>query len=220
MQQITVLRLPRVKRPKVKRPRKPVMQQTFIFTDWVRVQIGTFMAWVGGSLYRLGVHPDAITVLGTGIVGLAAYFIAQGQFQLGGLILILGLPLDAVDGAVARAMGRKGKFGGILDSTLDRYADAMIFGGLSYYFAVQDRFDYMLLALAALTGGLLVSYVRARAGEAGLTVKVGLLDRLVRVIIILTVLMLPMLLELGLWVLAIGTNFTALQRMWYVYRHT
>jgi CDP-diacylglycerol--glycerol-3-phosphate 3-phosphatidyltransferase len=220
MQQITVLRLPRLKRTKVKRQRKPVMQQTFIFTDWVRQQIGAFMAWVGGSLHRLGVHPDAITLLGTVIVGLAAYTIAQGQFQLGGLILILGLPLDAVDGAVARAMGRKGKFGGILDSTLDRYADAMIFGGLSYHFAVQDRHDLMLLALAALTGGFLVSYVRARAGEAGLSVKVGLLDRFVRVIIIVAVLLLPALLEVGLWVLALGTNFTAIQRMWYVYRHT
>jgi len=94
-------------------------------------------------------------------------FIAQGQFQLGAVILILGLPLDALDGAVARAMGRQDKFGGILDSTLDRYADALIFGGLSYYFAVHDQFDYLVLALAALTGSLLVSYVRARAGEAG-----------------------------------------------------
>jgi CDP-diacylglycerol--glycerol-3-phosphate 3-phosphatidyltransferase len=78
----------------------------------------------------------------------------------------------------------------------------------------------MLLALAALTGGFLVSYVRARAGEAGLTVKVGLLDRLVRVIIIVAVLLLPALLEPGLWVLALGSNFTALQRMGYVRRHT
>jgi CDP-diacylglycerol--glycerol-3-phosphate 3-phosphatidyltransferase len=220
MQQAKVLRWHRVKRPKVKRERKPVIQQTFIFTDWVRRQISVFMAWVGGTLHRLGVHPDVITLLGTGVVGIAAWFIAQGQFQLGGLILLLGLPLDAVDGAVARAMGRTGKFGGILDSTLDRYADAMIFGGLSYYFAVQDRHDLMLLALAALTGSLLVSYVRARAGEAGLSVKVGLLDRFVRVMIILTVLLLPDLLELGVWVLALGTNFTAIQRMWYVYRHT
>jgi CDP-diacylglycerol--glycerol-3-phosphate 3-phosphatidyltransferase len=121
---------------------------------------------------------------------------------------------------VARAMGRQDKFGGILDSTLDRYADAFIFGGLSYYFAVHDQFDHMLLALAALTGSLVVSYVRARAGEAGLSVKVGLLDRFVRVIIIVAVLLVPPLLTLGLWILAVGTNFTALQRMWYVYRNT
>ncbi len=194
--------------------------QPFILTEWVRALIRSSMNLIGGSLHRLGIHPDMITVAGLVLVGVAAYFISQGQFQLGAIILILGLPLDAVDGAVARAMGRKDKFGGILDSTLDRYADALIFGGLSYYFAVEDRFDHMLLALAALTGGFLVSYVRARAGEAGLSVKVGLLDRFARVIIIVGMLLLPALLTIGLWVLAVGTNFTALQRMWYVYRNT
>ncbi len=194
--------------------------RAFILTDWVRNQIRTYMNRIGGVLHRLGIHPDMITVAGLVVVGIAAIVIGHGEFQWGGIILILGLPLDALDGAVARAMGRKGKFGGILDSTLDRYADAFIFGGLSYYFAVHDQFDHMLLALAALTGSLVVSYVRARAGEAGLSVKVGLLDRFVRVIIIVAVLLLPPLLTLGLWILAVGTNFTALQRMWYVYRNT
>jgi CDP-diacylglycerol---glycerol-3-phosphate 3-phosphatidyltransferase len=196
------------------------MQQEFILTEWVRVQIRDRMGELGRTLHRLHVHPDMITLLGLVIVAIASYFVAQGQFQLGGVILVLGLPLDALDGAVARAMGRKGNFGGVLDSTLDRYADAFIFGGLSYYFAVQDRFDYMLLALAALAGGFVVSYVRARAGEVGLSVKVGLLDRFVRVIIIVAVLILPPLMPLGLWVLAVGANFTALQRIWYVYRNT
>ena len=195
-------------------------QKDFIPTEWVRTQIRDRMGELGRTLHRLGVHPDMITVLGLVIVAIAAVFIGRGQFQLPGGILVLGLPLDAVDGAVARAMGRQGNFGGVLDSTLDRYADAFIFGGLSYHFAVQDRFDYMLLSLAALAGGFVVSYVRARAGEAGLSVKVGLLDRFVRVIIIVAVLILPALMPLGLWVLAIGTNFTALQRIWYVYRNT
>jgi CDP-diacylglycerol---glycerol-3-phosphate 3-phosphatidyltransferase len=195
-------------------------QQEFIFTDWVRNQVRERMGELGRTLHRLGIHPDVITVLGLLVVGISAYIIAQGQFQLGGIVLILGLPLDAVDGAVARAMGRTDKFGGIFDSTLDRYADAFIFMGLSYHFAVLDRYDYMLLAMAALVGSVVVSYVRARAGEAGLSVRVGLFDRFVRVIIILTVLLLPPLMPVGLWVLAIGTNFTALQRMWYVYRNT
>lgn len=194
--------------------------QEFIFTEWVRSVIRDRMGELGRTLHRLGVHPDMITLLGLAIVGIASVIIARGQFQLGGIILVLGLPLDAVDGAVARAMGRKGNFGGVLDSTLDRYADAFIFGGLSYYFAVQGQFDNMLLCFAALAGSFVVSYVRARAGEAGLSVKVGLLDRFVRVIIIVTLLLVPPLAILGLWVLAIGANFTALQRIWYVYRNT
>ncbi len=194
--------------------------QDFIFTEWVRTQIRDRMGELGRTLHRMGVHPDMITLLGLVIVGVASVIIARGEFQLGGIILVLGLPLDALDGAVARAMGRKGNFGGVLDSTLDRYADAFIFGGLSYHFAVQGQFDNMLLCLAALTGGFVVSYVRARAGEAGLSVKVGLLDRFVRVIIIIAVLLVPPLTILGLWVLAVGANFTALQRIWYVYRNT
>jgi len=194
--------------------------QDFIFTEWVRTQIRDRMGELGRTLHRLGVHPDMITLLGLVIVAIASVIIARGEFQLGGIILVAGLPLDALDGAVARAMGRKGNFGGVLDSTLDRYADAFIFGGLSYHFAVQGQFDYMLLCLAALAGGFVVSYVRARAGEAGLSVKVGLLDRFVRVIIIIAVLLVPPLTILGLWVLAIGANFTALQRIWYVYRNT
>jgi CDP-diacylglycerol--glycerol-3-phosphate 3-phosphatidyltransferase len=178
------------------------------------------MQRVGMILHRLGVHPDMLTLAGLVLVFIAAIFVAQGQFQAGGVILVLGLPLDALDGAVARAMKRPGSFGGVLDSSLDRYADAFIFGGLSYYFAVHDQFDLMLLALAALTGGFVVSYVRARAGEAGLSVKVGLFDRFVRVIVILVALLVPPLLVPALWILAIGANFTGLQRLWYVYRNT
>ncbi len=192
----------------------------FIFTEWVRAQIRDRMGELGRTLYRIGIHPDMVTLFGTFMVFVAGYIIAQGEFQWGGVVLVLALPLDAVDGAVARAMGRQGKFGGVLDSTLDRYADAVIFGALSYHFARTDQLDYLLLALAALTGGFAVSYIRARAGEAGLSVKVGLLDRFVRVIIIVAVLLVPPLMPLGLWVMAIGTNFTALQRMWYVYKNT
>jgi CDP-diacylglycerol--glycerol-3-phosphate 3-phosphatidyltransferase len=167
----------------------------------------------------MGIHPDWITWAGLLVVALSAYFIANGQFQLGGVVFLLGVPLDALDGAVARAMQRKDFFGGVLDSTLDRYADGLIFGALCYHFAVQNQADAVLLSLAALTGSFAVSYIRARAGEAGLSVRIGLFDRLMRVLVLLVALLLPTLLLLGLWVLAIGTNFTALQRLWYVYRH-
>lgn len=190
------------------------------FTDRARAFTRDWTAWAGAILHRLNIHPDALTVAGLVVVAIASVFIARGQFPLAGIILVLGLPLDALDGATARAMGRKDNFGSVLDSTLDRYADAFIFGGLSYYFAVQGRFEMMLLALAALIGSFVVSYVRARAGEAGLSVKIGLFDRFVRVIIIVLILFVPILLELGVLALAVGTNVTGLQRLWYVYRHT
>jgi CDP-diacylglycerol--glycerol-3-phosphate 3-phosphatidyltransferase len=194
-------------------PNHPVTLQ-----DRARALTKTWLEGAGMALHRAGIHPDTITLLGFALVCAAAVAIGLGQLQLGGVILLLGLPLDALDGAVARAMGRSDKFGGVFDSTLDRYADGLIFAGLGYHYAVQDQFDYLLLALAALIGSFVVSYVRARAGEAGLSVKIGLLDRFVRVIIIMTILLIPPLVGIGLWVLAIGGNFTALQRLWYVYR--
>jgi CDP-diacylglycerol---glycerol-3-phosphate 3-phosphatidyltransferase len=190
------------------------------FTDRIRLITDSVTRRAGEAFYRARIHPDYITVVGLIVVTIASIFIGSGQLQLGGVILILGLPLDALDGAVARAMHRRDKFGGLLDSTLDRYADALIFASLGYYFASQSRLDMLLLALAALVGSFMVSYVRARAGEAGLSVKVGLFTRLERVAIILPSLLVPPLLVVGMWILAVGTNFTALQRVWFVYRNT
>lgn len=189
------------------------------FTDRVRAQTAHFMESLGMSVHRAGIHPDVITVAGLIVVLLAAVPVAQGQHPLGALILLLGLPLDALDGAVARAMQRKGRFGAVLDSTLDRYADGIIFSALALYFAQRDEFVWMLLALAGLNGTFVVSYVRARAGEAGLSVKIGLFSRLERIVVLLIMLAIPALLVPGLIVLAVGTNFSGLQRLWYVYRH-
>lgn len=187
-----------------------------MFTDWVRRRLGAVTGGAGSALARAGVHPDVITVAGLVIVMVAAVFIGRGQMQLAAVILVAGLPLDALDGAVARAMQRTDKFGGILDSTLDRAADALIYAALAYHFA-QDGDDVpMILALTALTAGFLVSYVRARAGEAGISVKVGFMDRLVRLVIVLVALFVPPLLVPGLWVLAVGSTVTVLQRLWFV----
>ncbi|MBZ0292169.1 MAG: CDP-alcohol phosphatidyltransferase family protein [Anaerolineae bacterium] len=190
------------------------------FTDRVRKLTGGFVGRMGMAFYRAGIHPDYITVAGLGIVVFASILIGMGEIQWGGLVLIFGLPLDALDGAVARAMQRRDQFGGLLDSTLDRYADGLIFASLGYYFASQNQLNYLVLALAALMGSYTVSYVRARAGEAGISVKVGLFTRLERVAVLLPALLIPPLLIPGMWILAIGTNVTGLQRVWFVYRNT
>jgi CDP-diacylglycerol--glycerol-3-phosphate 3-phosphatidyltransferase len=188
-------------------------------TDRVRAQTNGFLSRAGNAVYHMGVHPDTITIVGLIVVAIGAVFIALGQLQVGGVLLLVSLPLDALDGAVARAMQRKDIFGAILDSTLDRYADGFIFGALIYYFAVRSEYNNLLLTLAALMGTFVVSYVRARAGEADLSVKVGLFTRFERVVALLVALLIPPLLILALWVLAVGTNITGLQRLWYVYRH-
>ena len=187
-------------------------------TDRIRKLTGSFMNALGVWLYRLGIHPDFITVLGLVVVLVAAVFIGNGDLQIGGLILLAGLPLDAVDGAVARAMQRKDRFGAMLDSSLDRYADGLIFAALSYYFAVQGQLDLLVLAQASLLGSFMVSYARARAEGVNVDVRIGWFTRLERILVILLILLVPPTMEIGLWVLAIGTNFTGLQRIWYVYK--
>ncbi|MDX1994267.1 MAG: CDP-alcohol phosphatidyltransferase family protein [bacterium] len=186
-------------------------------TDRVRTLTGQVTHSIALRLHRLGVHPDTLTILGLVVVFIASALIARGLFFPAAVLLIVGLPLDALDGALARVMQRKGRFGAVLDSSLDRYADGFIFASLSYYFAVQDQFNLILLALAALMGSFLVSYVRARAEGVGVDVKIGLFSRFERVVIILVMLLVPGLLAPGLLILAVGTNFTGLQRLWYVY---
>jgi CDP-diacylglycerol--glycerol-3-phosphate 3-phosphatidyltransferase len=186
-------------------------------TDRVRGLVRDILTPLGRWLHHIGVHPDMVTIFGLMLVIIAAVLIAMGYLRSAGLLLLFALPLDAVDGAVARAMQRKDKFGAVLDSTFDRYADGFIFAGLSYYFAVQGYFELFLLAQLALIGSLLVSYVRARADGVQVETKIGWFTRMERVGVILIMLLAPFLLQWGVLVLAIGTNFTALQRLWFVY---
>jgi CDP-diacylglycerol---glycerol-3-phosphate 3-phosphatidyltransferase len=186
-------------------------------TDRVRYYTSGLTTRLGTWLYNKGVHPDAITAFGLVIVAIASVVIAQGHFVAGGLILLMGTPLDAIDGAVARAMQRKDRFGALFDSTLDRYADGFIFMGLAYYYSGQGNQNVMLLSILALLGSLLVSYVRARAEGLNLDCKVGLLTRMERVFIILVMLIVGLVVP-GLWILVIGTHMTVIQRVWHVYR--
>src|SRR5690606_21032531 len=148
-------------------------QSPITLTDRVRRVTNEAVSSAGSAVHKAGIHPDTITLIGTALVGVAAVFIASGQLQVGALLLLLSLPLDALDGAVARAMQRKDQFGGLLDSTLDRYADGFIFGALGYYFASLGQQTNLVLALAALLGSYGASSCRAAAGERGWRGKVG-----------------------------------------------
>ncbi len=199
-------------------------QQTTL-TDRLRQATRGPLDRLGGRLARTGVHPDWVTLLGLALVGCAALLLARGDFLAGGLLLLISLPLDALDGAVARARDQPSAFGMVLDSTLDRYADGFIFAALGYYFAVQQRLDMLALALLALVGSYMVSYIRARADDArvGVRATVGFFTRLERVIALLVMtiaaglLESPAPLEIGLVVLAVGANISALQRLRHVY---
>ena len=140
-------------------------------------------------LLRLGVSPDAVTVVGTaGVVAGALIFFPQGQLLAGVLFITAFVFSDMIDGAMARQSGRVSPFGAFLDSTLDRIGDAAIFGGLAmYYVGPGDEPALVALALYDLTMGSVTSYARARAEALGMEAKVGIAERADRLVAILVV---------------------------------
>src|SRR3954469_20913900 len=140
-------------------------------------------------LLRLGVSPDAVTLVGTlGVVTGALVFFPQGQLLAGVLFITAFVFSDMIDGAMARQSGRSSPFGAFLDSTLDRIGDAAIFGGLAmYYVGPGDSDAFAALAIYCLTMGSVTSYARARAEALGMEAKVGIAERADRLVSILFV---------------------------------
>ena len=140
-------------------------------------------------LLRLGVSPDAVTVVGTfGVVAGALIFFPRGELFVGVLVITAFVFSDLIDGSMARMSGRVSPFGAFLDSTLDRIGDAAIFGGLAmYYVGPGDNDALAALAIYCLTMGSVTSYARARAESLGMQAKVGIAERADRLVSILVV---------------------------------
>ena len=172
-------------------------------------------------LHLLRISPNALTLAGLAICAASAVCVATGYLVAGGVVLLLASAFDIVDGAVARVTGKIYRYGAFLDSTTDRYAEAFTYIALLYHF-VAGRADVIepMLVIVALTGSLLVSYIRARAQSLGFVCEGGVLARPERVIIIVVGLIISALLLPMLWVLALLTNITALQRIWSVWRQS
>lgn len=182
---------------------------------------------------RTGVPPNALTIFGLLINGVAAWLLATGYFLLGGFVILIAGAFDLLDGAIARVTGKSTTFGALLDSSVDRYSEAVLLFGLIVYYARQPGTLEMSLIFATIVGSLLVSYVRARAEGLGLECEVGLMRRTVRILILAFGLIInqvvlytaglsdpDLIIVIFLWILAIGTNLTALQRLLHVWRKT
>src|SRR5215469_7292080 len=123
---------------------------------------------MGRGLVRLGISPDAITILGTaGVVAAALIFATRGELILATVIITLSALLDVLDGAMARARGSTTRYGALLDSTMDRVADGAIFGCLAWWLARTGQWVLFGVCLVCLIGGQIVSYVKARAESLG-----------------------------------------------------
>lgn len=184
---------------------------------YLRTPVSRVVDPVARFLLRRGLTPDAMTMVGAAGTSLAAaYFYPRGQLFIGTLVITSLIFSDLLDGTMARLSGRTTVWGAFVDSTLDRVADAAIFGALTIYFLDTDR-TLALLSLIALIGGALVPYIKARAEALGLECSGGLAERTERLIVILvaagfTGLGVPYIAAIGLWILVVATLITLIQR--------
>lgn len=182
------------------------------FTDWMRRKFGNILNPLAAFLNRIGLMPNTVTLIGLIGNAVGAYFLAHGQMTIGGIWVLLMGPVDALDGAMARLRGHPTQFGAFVDSVTDRYSELAIYGGLLiHYVSYQEWLPATLVYLAA-SGSVLVSYIRARAQSVGVETKIGVLTRLERYLVLAPALVFNVPL-VALWILAIFTHITALQRI-------
>ena len=164
-------------------------------------------------LARLGVTPNMLTVAQLlGGFG-AAVLIASGELAWGGVAVLAAALLDAFDGTLARTTGRVTKFGGVFDSTIDRIFEGVVLGGLLWYYLGQGLRDESMLVFVTAVGSLSVSYVRARAEVEHVQMYDGLFTRGVRIIVLAAGLVTGEVVYV-LWLLAVMTVVTTLQRLY------
>jgi CDP-diacylglycerol---glycerol-3-phosphate 3-phosphatidyltransferase len=195
--------------------------QLLVLNIHARASISKALEPMGRALAGAGVSPNVITTIGTaGVVAGAIVVYPQGWFFGGTLVITAFVLLDMVDGAVARAGGTASPFGGVLDSTGDRAADAAVFGALAWYFSQHDQRWLLLAALLCLVLGSLTSYIRARAESAGFNATVGIAERAERLIIVLVGTGLtgapfhvPYVQAIALWLLVGLSAITVVQRL-------
>jgi len=193
--------------------------------NFLRPGIARLLNPVGQALARTPVTPNMITVAGTAGVSAAALSLFPiGELFPGALTATIFVFTDMLDGLLARIKGNSGPFGAFLDSSMDRVADAAIFGGMVIWFMRGGHNPVLaVVTLFCLCCGFLVSYVKARAQGLGLACDVGLIERPERMVIGLTSIGLsglgvPYILPIGLWALAAGSLITLGQRVHAVHR--
>lgn len=189
-------------------------------SDLARQWSRPFLLPVARIFSRLGIGPNAVSLIGLAAYGATGVMIGLGYPFWAGVMLAISGPLDAVDGLVARENGMASRFGAFLDSTIDRYAEFFLFSGLMFRMTLDAcgwEWQGPLLVLSAMSGSFLVSYARARAEALGFDCKVGLFTRFERIFMLAVGLIFDLIYPV-LFVLAVFTHITAIHRIIHVYR--
>jgi CDP-diacylglycerol--glycerol-3-phosphate 3-phosphatidyltransferase len=163
--------------------------------------------------------PNSFSIGGMIITTIGAAAFLVGYIRLAGILVLLGGICDTIDGLLARTTGMASRFGALLDSTVDRYAEFMMFFGIAAYFFYIDDFATAAGTFLALCGSFMVSYSRARAESLGIEAAIGLMQRPERIVLIgLGAIIHINAFKLAIWLVAIFANYTALQRIRYAYK--
>jgi len=172
---------------------------------------------IAGFLNKIGLMPNTVTILGLIGNAFGAVLLALGKMPAGGVIILIMGPIDALDGTMARLRGGPTEFGAFVDSVTDRYSELLIYGGLLYYFLQQDDWLSCMAVFGAAAGSVLVSYIRARGQSLSMDTKVGILSRFERYLVLVPSLIFNVP-HIGMWIIAIFANITALQRIYDIRR--
>lgn len=162
------------------------------------------------------ISPNALTVTGFLFTILAAITLAHNLFW-GGILILVGGFFDLLDGMVARIHNKLTDFGAFLDSVLDRYSDAFLFLGFTWYFFNNKSFTGVCLSLGALVGALLISYTRARAEGLGRECKAGIMERPER-ILLLALAAITGWAQPVMGIMIVMVHFTVFQRIYHVWK--
>ena len=183
-----------------------------MFDGKFRTPVDKAVKPLGNLLRKTGLTPDHLTILGL-LVGIAAAVaIGSGRLLLGAFLVVLAALPDLLDGALAKASDSASQRGAFFDSTIDRITDALLLGGIAWYFAGTESPYMTLLPYAVASVSSLISFQRAKAESLGIDAKGGLMERAERIIAILIGLLFPVLLIPILWIMLVLTSITAIQR--------
>ena len=183
-----------------------------MFDGKFRTPVDRAVKPLGNGLRKTGLTPDHLTVIGLLVAVGAAVMIGAGYLKIGLLLVVLAALPDLLDGALAKASNTSSQRGAFFDSTIDRFADALLFGGVAWHLASTESPHMAMLPFAVMALSSVISYMRAKAESLGLDAKGGLMERAERIIALCVGLLFEVLLIPILWIMLALTAITAVQR--------
>ena len=192
-------------------------ERKITFTEKCRKWFKGFGDTAAAFLLKIGLSANQVTIIGClGHIG-AGWLAYKGHFFWAAVLILIFAVFDFFDGTMSRMVtdGKGTKFGSVLDSTTDRYAEFMIFGGILLYYAQLGQIGWVAVCVAAMMGSFLVPYTRAKGEIHGLDMRLGIMSRLERYIVLVAGLVfgIP---NIAMAVIAVFANITAIQRLLYM----